>query len=351
MIHDAANAHHAAPPHATRPIRIAQFGLGPIGVESLRLAAEQPWIEVVGGIDIDPAKVGRSLGEMTGLDRLAGARVHDSFEALWRQAPPDAVFHTAGSRAAAAIEQIAPIAERGVSVVTTCEEMLYPRLAAPEQAAALDSLCRRSGARVVATGVNPGFVLDLLPACLTGVCRRVDRVYGERVVDASTRREPLQRKIGSGMDPDAFRQRFREGKAGHAGFKESVALIAHALGWSLGPIGETCEPIVAERDIRTRYFDVPRGKTAGLHQRVTAEASHGAAIELDLTMRLDAPDPHDLVRIEGVPRIETILPGGVPGDDATVAALINTLPRLLRAPAGLRLLTDLPIPACAAGGR
>src|SRR5690606_29835256 len=151
---------------------------GPIGIASLRLAAAQPWAEVVGGVDIDPAKVGRSLAELTGLDQLGAARVFGSFEELWENAPPDVVLHTAGSRATTTIEQVTPIIERGVSVATTCEEMLYPWLAAMGPAAALDSACRRHGARVVATGVNPGFVLDVLPVCLTGVCRRVDRIYG-----------------------------------------------------------------------------------------------------------------------------------------------------------------------------
>ena len=56
-------------------IRIAQYGLGPIGIESLKLAAAKPWVEILGGIDIDPAKVGRDLGELTGIPALRGRKV------------------------------------------------------------------------------------------------------------------------------------------------------------------------------------------------------------------------------------------------------------------------------------
>src|SRR5438128_339483 len=63
-------------------VKVAQFGLGPIGIESVRLAAEKSWIEIVGGIDIDPAKVGRSLTDLTGDSKLAGAKVYKSFDEL-----------------------------------------------------------------------------------------------------------------------------------------------------------------------------------------------------------------------------------------------------------------------------
>ncbi len=70
-------------------------------------------------------------------------------------------------------------------------------------------------------------------------------------------------------------------------------------------------------------------------------------LTLALTMCLDAPEPYDAIQIEGDPPLNLVLSGGVAGDAATVAALVNTVPRLLRAPPGLRLVTDLAVP-CAA---
>jgi 4-hydroxy-tetrahydrodipicolinate reductase len=66
---------------------------------------------------------------------------------------------------------------------------------------------------------------------------------------------------------------------------------------------------------------------------------------MDLKMYLEAPDPHDAVRIDGDPPLNVVVTNGVAGDHATVAALINVVPRLLAAPAGLRLMTELPVPA------
>jgi len=325
-----------------KQIKIAQYGLGPIGVETLRLAAGKSWAEIVGAIDIDPAKVGRDLGEFTGIRKLRGRVVHGSLEEL--HGKPDVIFHTAVSKFKAAFGQLEPIAREGISVVSSCEELVFPQLREPLLSRRLDRLCKRTGARVVGTGVNPGFVMDLLPLCLTGVSCDVRAVHVQRVVNASTRREPLQRKIGSGLAPRRFRRLLREGRAGHAGLKESLALLAHCLGWNVGKIKESGDAVVADHDIRTRYLRVRKGETCGLHQRAEVRMGGKVALSLDLRMYLDAPNPHDAIQIEGQPPLNLVLPGGVAGDQATVAALVNTAPRLLQAKPGLILITDLPVP-------
>jgi 4-hydroxy-tetrahydrodipicolinate reductase len=268
-------------------------------------------------------------------------------EELVARGRPDVIFHTAVSRFKDAYAQIEPMARRGISVVSSSEELLFPRLREPKLAAKLDKLCRNTGARIVGTGVNPGFVMDVLAICLTGVSQGVRAIHVQRVVDASTRRAPLQKKIGSGLPPAEFRRLFKQGKAGHAGLKESLALIAHCLGWSPKNIVETGEAVVADRHIRTQYLEVRKGQTCGLHQRAEATLNGRVCLTLDIQMYLDAKNPHDAVQVEGEPPLNVVIHGGVAGDPATVAALVNTAPRLLQAPAGLLLMTDLPVPRIA----
>jgi 4-hydroxy-tetrahydrodipicolinate reductase len=328
-------------------IRIAQFGLGPIGLETLKLAATKPWAQIVGGVDIDPTKIGKDLGVLTGVKALRGRRVWGSLEDLLAHARPQVIFHTSVSKFKDAYAQIEPMARQGISVVSSCEELLFPMLRNPELAAKLHRVCKKTGARVVGTGVNPGFVMDLLPLCLTGVSREVRAVHIQRVVNASTRRAPLQKKIGSGLPPNEFRRLFKQGKAGHAGLKESLALIAHCLGWSPKNVVETGDAVVADHNIRTQYLEVKKGQTCGLHQHAEATVNGRVCLTLDLKMYLDAKNPHDAIQIEGEPPLDVVINGGVAGDQATVAALVNTAPRLLSAPPGLLLMTDLPLPQIA----
>lgn len=327
-----------------RKIKIAQFGLGLIGIEAVRLAAAKPWAQVVGGIDIDPSITGRTLRSVTGVRGLENAVVYPGFAQMLEQVQPDVVLHTAGSKVGEAFDQIEPMVRAGISVVSSCEELLFPALREPRRSAQFAELCWNFGAGVVGTGVNPGFVMDVLPVCLTGVSRSVRSIYVERVVDASTRRMALQKKIGSGMEPEHFRGLFHVGAAGHAGFRESAALICHCLGWTAQKIEETCEPITADHDIKTEFFSVNKGLACGLHQVVQAHVDGEIRLKMDLKMYLDAPDPHDAIRIDGEPKLDVTLNGGVAGDAATVAALINAVPRVLEAGAGLHLMTDLAVP-------
>ena len=62
-------------------------------------------------------------------------------------------------------------------------------------------------------------------------------------------------------------------------------------------------------------------------------------------MYLDASLPHDAIVVKGRPDLNLVLNGGVAGDDATVAALINIVPRLLNAAPGVRLMTELAVPS------
>lgn len=329
-------------------MKVAQFGLGPIGIESVKLAATKPWMNIIGGIDIDPAKIGKSLAELTGVPALANAKVFGSLDGLLAAAgKPDVILHTSVSKIKAACDQIEPMARLGISVVSSCEELLFPSLRDPAAASQLDAVCRQHGARVLGTGVNPGFVMDVLPVCLTGVCRSVSAVHVQRVVNATTRRGPLQKKIGSGLPPAAFEKLFAEGKAGHAGLKESAALIAHCLGWKISSLTETCQAMVADHDITTPHVSVKTGECCGLHQRGEVMSDGKLVISLDLKMYLDAPEPHDSCQIDGEPALKMTISTGVAGDSATVSAVINAAPRILKAPPGLLLMTDIGVPSYA----
>lgn len=329
-------------------IKIAQFGLGPIGIESLRLAATKPWADIVGGVDIDPAKAGQPLSKITGLPLPDSVRVHASFaELIAAQARPDLVIHTSVSRFPDAMTQMKPIVEAGCSIVSSCEELLFPHLKYPDLAAEFHALCQTHGAKVLGTGVNPGFVMDALAVCLTWVCRRVESIEIERVVDASKRRLPLQKKIGSGLQPEEFRRLFQEGKMGHVGLVESLALIAHAMNWQIGRIAETCEPILAHQDIQTEFLNVESGQTRGIHHCAQASTHEGRRVSLDLKMYLHAENPRDVIRIDGDPSVNAILQDGIHGDRATVAALVNAVPRVMSAAPGLLLMTDIPLPRMA----
>jgi hypothetical protein len=151
-------------------------------------------LELVVGVDVDPQKSGKSLAEVCGIPSLGHAPVWRTVAELLEKTRPNIILHTASSSAERSLEQMRPALLQGVSVASTCEELVFPALKSAAVANEFDQLGQKHGARIVGVGVNPGFVMDLLPICLTGVSREVDSIYVERIVDASTRRQPLQAK-------------------------------------------------------------------------------------------------------------------------------------------------------------
>jgi 4-hydroxy-tetrahydrodipicolinate reductase len=164
-----------------------------------------------------------------------------------------------------------------------------------------------------------------------------------RVVDAATRRLPLQRKVGAGLNLNQFRRAQTEGSVRHVGLPESIHMIATALGWKLDRVEETLEPAIAPRDLDTAYLRIPAGAAAGIRQSARGYRKGEAVISLDLQMYVGAESPRDHVLIDGVPPIDMTIAGGVAGDVATAAIVVNCIPKLLAARTGVVTMRDLPL--------
>src|SRR5215472_13564851 len=259
-------------------IRVTHYGLGPIGAGILRQVATRRGFKVVGGIDIDPAKVGKDLGEIAGLDRRLGVRVAGDPVAAIRKSKPDVVMLCTRSSLRAVMPQIQTVLRLRVPIISTTEELAYPYRTNRPLARKIDALARKAKVAVVGTGVNPGFVMDALPIMLTGVCEQVDAVRIDRVQDASVRRLPFQQKIGAGLTVAQFKERVAAGTVRHVGLTESIAMIADALGWKLGRTTDTIRPKVAESQLGSEYLTVRAGQVCGLVQDGIGYTAGGAPV-------------------------------------------------------------------------
>jgi 2,4-diaminopentanoate dehydrogenase len=322
-------------------IRIVSFGLGTIGCAIAKLAVAQPDFAVVAAVDIDPAKTGVDLGHVLGLDRQLSVRVtHDPAQALEDGGAGALVLHSTGSRLTAISGQLEQLLRAGASIVSTCEELSYPWLASPEIAAHLDRLARDNDAALVGTGVNPGFVMDALPAALLTASADPVTVTVTRVVDTRSRRPQLRAKTGAGLSVSEFKRRVAAGELGHVGLRESSYLVARAAGWALDSAAETIDPVRDASD---------PDRVTGIHQVVRGRVGGQERVVLDLTMAVAAPNPRDEIMINGNASIDLVIRGGVAGDHTTTANVISCARRLACTAPGLRTVLDLPL-AAAHGG-
>lgn len=327
-----------------KKIRVIHYGLGPIGLETAKLVLQKSNLEIVGAVDIAPDRVGKDLGHIVGLDKDLGIVVTDKATELFCSVSADVVIHTAGSRIKNIYSQLKEIVEAGLNVISSSEELLFPFTAHESLARELDEKARENGVSVLGTGVNPGFIMDALPLYLTGVCQTVDSIKVERIVDAGTRRFPLQKKVGAGMTVDQFKELVAQKMLGHVGLVESLEFIAHYLSLSFDSIEETIDPVVAEHPKKTEYFDLQTGDVVGIKHIAKGIKENEAVIILDLRMYVGADDPHDAIYISGNPTISLRIEGGVAGDQATAAILVNSIPEVVLAKPGLLTVKDLPAP-------
>lgn len=316
-----------------KTIRVIQVGLGAIGIASAKLVEQKTSLRLVAAVDINP-----SVGA------LLGVPVFKSIAEAVKKRPADVVILTTGSKFPGVQPTLREAFAAGLHVVSSCEEMLFPWHRHPKQADATDRAARRAGVACVGTGVNPGFVMDTLALLTTAVCQRVDAVSIWRIQDVSKRRPQLQKKVGAGMSAREFHALVAAGKLGHVGLQESLALVAHGLGWRLDKITEKTEPVIAKRDCGTEVVPVKAGEVAGVSQLAVGWRGGKQVLRLDLKMYMAAENPRDEVRIEGVPPMTVLIPGATPGDHATAAMLINCAARIVTAPAGLRTMADLSLP-------
>jgi 4-hydroxy-tetrahydrodipicolinate reductase len=308
-----------------------------------RLVAERPGLELVGGIDIDPDKVGVDVGEVIGLGRSLGFCVAAGLSEPLAQREADLAVHTTSSCFDLFKGQIAEILEAGLDVVSTAEELSFPWLSHSEEAAELDAVAKKVGKTVLGTGVNPGFIMDSLPLYLTAICQQVDRIEVTRVVNASLRRGSFQAKIGCGMTAADFKAKMAAGRMGHVGLSESIGMLFDTLGRQLARYETSVEPVLADRLVSTRFLSVEPGKVRGLKQVARGYTGNGGAFAtLAFIAALDAGDDGDTIRISGKPDLEVKLKG-TNGDLATVAIVVNAIQRVREADAGLVTMRDLPI--------
>ena len=331
------------------PIRVVHFGLGPIGAGIVKQVAERKGFKIAGAVDIDPAKVGRDLGDVAGVGRPLKIKVSDDAKKTIKSAKPDVVVLCTSSSMKKVLPQIEAILKYKVPIVSTTEELAYPTRPNLRYARIIHQLAKTAKVAVLGTGVNPGFAMDALPITLTGVCERVDAIRVDRIQDARIRRLPFQQKIGAGLTREQFQKKVDDGSVRHVGLTESVTMIADAIGWKLDRVTDEIQPKIATETVASEFLAVDPGYVCGIVQDGIGYRNGKPVITLHMEAYLGAPESYDLVEITGSPAIRSKVAGGVHGDVATASIVVNSLPKILEAAPGLHTMRDMPLPSFFAG--
>lgn len=323
-----------------RPVEVIYFGLGTVGRAALRLCGTREWIRSVGAV------TGGTSSVEIGGEVPADLPVSTDAVSLLDRLRPEVALIATRSPVADVKADILRCVERGVSVVTSSEELFYPGVADPRAAEEIREACLAGGAAVVATGINPGFVFDVLPVVIAGSSWDVDRIFITRALDCSVFGQTVHRSLGVGYSPAEFEEARRAGIIrGHIGFEESAMVIAETLGRPLDAFEEDVQPLMADRSYRLAEYVVSSGQTAGVVQEATGWVDGRPWLRFDLSLHV-APgsvgiQTRDHIRIEGENTIDVTIQPGTQSILTTSARMVNSIPSVLSAPPGLYAATDL----------
>jgi len=328
-------------------IKVAEWGTGMMGQGLLGFILDRPKdIDLVGVIVTNPAKEGKSAGELLG--RPCDVKMTTDFAAVLAK-KPDVVCINTQSNLHEITDQVVPALEAGCDVICIAEKLSYPWASDAAWAERIDGLAKKHGVTVLGTGINPGFMLDALIVMWSSICLRVDKIVATRVNDLSPFGPTVMTGQGVGTTVEQFEKGVADGSiVGHIGFPESIHLIARALDWEIDRIEETREPIVTKVERSTPHVHVAPGDVAGCRHIGRGYVGGEPKIELihpqQIHPELEGVDTGDYIEIHGDPNVNMANKPEIPGGKGTYASTGNYIPLMKDAPAGMLTVVDMPLP-------
>ena len=325
---------------------VIQVGLGAMGRQISKLLIERENIDLIGVVDINPNLVDKELVEVLDLPTGPKIKIQSDLKRLLNRKQADVVIILTSSSLKKVSSIIIEAVNAGSNVISICEELSYPFEYFPKLSNEIDERAKANNVAVVGTGINPGFLMDLLPIVLTAPCQTVQKILITRMMNSANRRLPFQEKIGTGLSFEEFRQKIDNKEiTGHVGLTQSIQMIMSALGMTSDEIIEfPPEAVIAEKDITTSYCTIPKGFVCGLQSKAAAKKGEADLIILDFIAYAGDHEEFDSIIIEGTPYISQRIESGVHGDLSTVAMVVNLIPRIFLANPGLLTMKDLPVP-------
>lgn len=337
-------------------VKVIIWGFGAMGSGMARMLLEKKGVDIVGvAVRDNSDSLGQDMFEALGVPQ--GDHPSVKFQTVDEVITPgkaDVVLLCTDSFTKGAFEKIKRIVENKMNVVTTAEEMAYPKAQNPELTAEMDALAKANGVTILGTGINPGHIMDSLVLMMTGCMSRVDHITSRRVNSLSPFGPTVMEEQGIGMEVAEFNDKKARGEmSGHVGFAESIQMIVDGLGWTLDKFEQQMEPIVTDVDRKSPYGQAKAGQVAGVAMTAQGYIDGEIKIVMEHPQQIEPEQvgvtTGDYVIIEGVPPVNLLNTPEIEGGIGTIAMCVNMIPHVINARPGVKTMIDLPIPRAIMG--
>ena len=335
-------------------IQIAIWGFGAMGAGMANMLYKKTGVDIAAVCDLHHDRVYKSVGEILGIDRWTDVIVKSDIEKALDGKKIDLCLLATDSYTKGAYPKVKLIMEKGINVITTAEEMAYPKAQEPQLTQELDVIAKTNGVTVLGTGINPGLIMDLLVVCLTGCMEEVTHIEAKRVNSLSPFGVTVMEEQGVGITKEEFNKRVAQDKlAGHVGFNESINMIADAIGWKVDRFEQQMKPILTTIDRKSPYGFAAAGNLAGIN--MTGQGYVDGELKIDMIHpqqiepEMEGTHTGDYIALEGNPPVNMKITPEVDGGIGTIAMCVNMIPHVINAKAGLKTMIDLPVPRAIMG--
>lgn len=335
-------------------VKVIVWGLGAMGSGMAEMLLKKKGVDIVGAVGRGN-KVGKSMYEFLSVER--GNRpdiIIGTPEDVIKEKAADVVLCCTDSFTKVAFDRLKFVLEKKINVVSSAEEMSYPKAQTPELAEELDKIAKENGVSILGTGINPGLIMDLLVVIMTGCCEEVEHIVSRRVNSLSPFGPAVMEEQGIGITVEDFKKGVETGKlAGHVGFHQSINMIADAIGWDVDKVTQSMDPIVTDVDRKSPYGFAKAGNVAGCAMKGYGYVDGELKIEMDHPQQIEPEqvgvNTGDYVIIKGTPNINMVNSPEVPGGIGTIAMCVNMIPHVINARPGLQTMLTLPVPRAIMG--
>lgn len=345
-------------------MRVVVWSTGGVGSNAIDAIRRRPDLELVGVWVHSPGKVGKDAGELAGGAPL-GVSATDDADALIACRPDCVVYAASGpQRDGAAVPDYVRLLSAGINVVSTSSTSLVypPSYFAPHWRDELDGAAKAGQASFYASGIFPGFASDQLALLMTTQSKSIRRITAREV--ALNDHYPVADVMMDGMGfgrPLEFEPMLKTPGFIEMAWKAPIYLIAVGLGVDVEEIRGSLDRELTDRDIEVAFGTIAAGTCGAVRTRAAGVVNGREAIVIEHVIRMardvapawpaSACDATYRVDIEGDPDIHCELTlGDTEGHGAGRAAMaatamrvVNAIPYVVEAPAGLLSSLDIPM--------